>query len=553
LDIGDAGIGYDWTYDGILVDFVAQVPDFKQKLNNLLGSTNRKIYRDHFGNELVKIPLNFTADNDGLLRITNLDIEYSYTATIYYKKDDNIVNELNEHIVYTDAETIKIYFIVTSTSSGKLRFSDLKLNYNIPPDLNSNIPTLVAYEDTENLNLVDLSTYFIDTDEPTTNLNYSVVMNTQSEHTELFTNWTNILKFRPLTENWHGETEVVVQVLDSGLKKTYSNKFKIKVLPVNDEPTTKHLIPDIQMIEGGKESQLDLNLREYFTDIENDYLYYSMAIDPMNKLKVEQKEIIANIEDNHIITVEGIGDFNTNFNGTTRPIPIWIYCDDDKDVNTITNGSGNYTRQEILVRIQPVNDPPQWSNIPDEYLMEDDAQNFANCVGLYQYLSDDESESEELIIQILSNSNPNIDVSLNKGLLSVATPENYYGSTIVTLRASEPDPTYRTDTSLKIEIIPVNDDPSIFIHFPLNYADVSGTTKIQGSMFDVEDTVQLVEIKIDSMDSSENAVHFDWQQADIEVKFNNWTYVWDTTTVPDDEYRLDERDICEPARGERPK
>ncbi|MCK5559743.1 MAG: VCBS repeat-containing protein, partial [Thermoplasmata archaeon] len=537
LNIGDTGAGYDWEYSGILEDYVAQVPDFKTKLNNLIKTPRYTAFTDHYGNEFVVIPLNFTATNDGLLRLSKINIDYSYTAKIFKKKDDNIISELNEHIVYTDTETIKIYFIVTSSTAGKLEFSDLEVVYNIPPDLDMNVPTLTAYEDTENLNLVDLSKFFTDTDEPTTNLNYSVVMNTHSEHTELFTNWTNTLKFRPLTENWHGETEVVVQVLDSGLKKTYSNKFKIKVLPVNDEPTTKHFLPDMQLIEGGKESQLDLDLREYFTDIENDYLYYSLAIDPMNKLKVDRKEIIANIEDNHMITVDGIGDFNTKFNGTTLPIPIWIYCDDDEDVNTMADGTGNYTRQEILVRIQPVNDPPQWSSVPDVYLMEDDAQNFANCVELYKYLSDDESEPEELILQILSNSNPNIDVSLNKGLLSVAAPENYYGSTIVTLRASEPDPTYRTDTSFRIEIMSVNDEPSIFIHFPLPYADVWGTTKLQGSMFDVEDTVQLVEIKIDSMDASENAVHFDWQQAEIEVEFNNWTYAWDTTTVPDDEYR----------------
>ena len=53
--------------------------------------------------------------------------------------------------------------------------------------------------------------------------------------------------------NWFGETEVMVQVLDSGIKKTYSNKFKIKVKQVNDENTNKHMIKDVKLIEGGKE------------------------------------------------------------------------------------------------------------------------------------------------------------------------------------------------------------------------------------------------------------------------------------------------------------
>jgi hypothetical protein len=538
LDIGDMGTGYDWTYNGILEDYVASVPDFTQKLNNILGSSTKSTFTDIYGNDFVIIPLNFTSDNDGLLRIMSMGIEYTYSATIHKKGLDTIVSELNEHIVFTESDTIDLHFIITSTTSGKLKFTDLELVYNIPPDLDMNIPTIVAYEDTENLELLDLSTFFTDTDEPTLDLNYSVVYNSEFENVEVFTNGTNMLKIRPITPNWYGKTKVMIQVIDSGNKKTYSNQFKIVVQPVNDEPTNNHMISDVKMIEGGKSVTFDLSLREYFADIEEDYLYYSLVVDPKELLDPEQKEINAYIEDNSIVNIETTGDFNTETDGRNVPIPIWIYCDDDQEIDTMEDGEGTYTRQEILVTVMPVNDAPAWSSIPVVYLNEDDTDNFVDCVNLFDYLSDDESTDEELILQILSNSNPNIDVDISAGFMSIVAPEHYYGETYVTLRASETNPAFKADTSIQCIIQPVNDAPEIKITSHFDHAILSGQTTLKGWMTDVEDTVQLVEIKVDSTDSSGEGARFDWQQASIDTEGNNWTYSWDTSTVPDDYYKL---------------
>jgi hypothetical protein len=537
LDVGDVGQGYDWEYPGILEDSKIQVSDFTAKLNGLLNSPAYKTKRDFYGNDLVYIPLNFTSDNDGLLRATSFNIEYTYTATIHQVGLDSIISELNEHIVYTSADSIKLRFIVSASSAGKLKFDDLDLLYNIPPDIDSNIPPILAYEDTPNLNLKDLSEFFSDTDEPTVDLNYSVVYNSQSEHVEVFTNFTNILKFKPITPNWYGETEVMVQVIDSGFKKSYSNLFKIEVQPVNDEPTIKHQIPDVTMIEGGKEFSLDLDLRDYFTDIENDYLYYSLVIDPMDYLNVEQKNINAYIEDNTIINVKGIGDFNTDENSVNVPIPIWVYCDDDIDINTLEYGYKNYTRQEILVSILPVNDPPKWNSIPKVYVEEDNTAD----VDLHDYLTDDESPLSELSIQVISNPNPSIKVDVTGGQMRIHAPDNYYGATIITLRASEPNPEFFADTALEIAITPVNDEPSIEITSHDDHDTIRDTEKIKGTVIDIENNIQLVEVKIDATYASSDAPHFDYQQAIIDRIYNNWTYVWDTTTVPDGEYLVTAR------------
>jgi hypothetical protein len=538
VDVGNDSV-IDWEYtEGILENEIVQMEDFTQKLNNLLKQPQYKVKRDKYGTDFVYIPMKYTSQNDGLLRTTRFKIEYDYTATMYEVGLDNIVSELNEHIVYTSSDTLKLHFIVASSNAGKLKFSDLELLYNIPPDMNSKIPTLFAYEDTENFNLADLSEFFTDTDETSVGLNYSIVYNSKSEHVEVFTNNSNILKFRPITPNWYGETEVMAQVIDSGLKKSYSNLFKIVVQPVNDEPTIKHQIPDVTLIEGGKEFSMDLDLKEYFTDIENDYLYYSLFIDPMDYLNEEQKNIKAFLEDNTIINVKGIGDFNTDENGVNIPIPIWVYCDDDVDINTLDYGYKNYTRQEILISILPVNDPPQWQSIPTVYVEEDNTIN----VNLHDYLTDDESPLSELSIQVLSNPNPSIKVDITGGQMMIHAPDDYYGSTIITLRASEPNPEFKADTALEIKITPVNDEPTITItSHTEEYQTISNIEKIKGTVYDIEANIQLVEVKIDATYASADAPHFDWQQAIIDQIYNNWTYVWDTTTVPDGIYLLTAR------------
>jgi hypothetical protein len=550
LDIGDVGTGYDWEYNGIFEDDVVTLNNnnIKQKMNGLLSSNAYTTFTDFYGTEFVSLPLNFTSDNDGLIRITQLEIEYTYTATMHIKGSDTIVTELNDHIVYTSTDTVSLSFIITSSNAGILEFTDLDLYYNIPPDLDMNIPTLIAYEDTENLNLLDLSTFFTDTDEPTVNLNYTVIYNKEADNVEVFTNNSNILKIRPITPNWYGETEIVIQVVDSGKKKTYSNQFKILIQPVNDEPTAKHALPDINLIEGGKGYSIDLSLRDYFTDIENDNLYYTIEVDPKNKLPQYQKEINAIILDNYNVNIESIGDFNTYDNATDYPIPVWVYCDDDIAVNTLRDGDGNYTRQEILIRVKPVNDAPEWLSIPTTYLLEDDIRNFRNCVNLYDYLYDDESELDDLIIQIIGNSNPKIDVNIKKNYLSVTTDPDYYGSTVVTLRASEPNPEFKNEIGFEIIIQPINDRPWItYDPPPYNYDSVNDTVILIGDAFDVEDTVQLVEVKIESMDTnSADSINFDWQQAEIwfeelsDIR-SMWLYTWDTITVPDGDYEITAR------------
>ncbi len=546
LNIGDTGQGYDWEYTGRLVGVTEEVGDFTSKLNNLLKSPTYKVTRDFFGNEFVSIPLNFTANKNknGLIRVSEIMIGYDYTATIHQKGVNTIVDELNDFIVFSEGDMVQLHFIVSSSSAGTLKFSNLKVLYNIPPDIETFIPTLKVYEDIENLELLNLSEYFTDTDEPTVNLNYSVVKNTQAEHVDLFTNYTHTLKFRPITPNWYGEANIIVQVIDSGNKRAYSNEFTVQVIAQNDEPLKKIPVPDITLTEGEKYRVLDLELKEYFIDIEEDYLYYSMEIDPKGTLADEKKALKITKDDDNMVKISTVGDFNTYQGGIIDPVPVWIYCDDDVVMNTYADGPDNYSYQEILISVLPINDPPKWTDIPTVILHEDEEiERFENCMNIFDYLNDDETKRNNLKLKVIST-NPLIGVKLNvtnstHGYLSLEDVQpDYYGSTIVTITATDEEDK-RSTTNFGLQIAPVNDPPKVTITSHTAYETVSGALHISGTMLDVEETIKLVEIKIESTTIEQTETErFDWQQAELDLLEQQWHYHWNSTMVPDGQYRI---------------
>jgi len=542
LNVGDTGSGYDWMFTGRLEGTGILVEDYTGKLNQILKSPTYPSFTDQYGTELVKIPLAFTSNQNGLIRVSDFRIEYDYTATILKKNIYTLADELNEHIVYTEGDMAKLHFIVTSTSAGKLVFKNLNLIYNIPPDLKTEIPTLDVYEDAEDLNLLDLSKHFIDTDEPTIGLNYSVVYNSQSEHVDVYTNYTNMLKFTPLTPNWHGETLVQVQIIDSGNKKTYSNQFKIVVHAINDEPKRNKMIPDISLVEGEVDLELDLELREYFTDIENDYLLYSLEVDPQDLLDHVDKDITVVKDDDNLVKLTANGDFNT-YNSSIldhMPIPIWIYCDDDAAINTYDNGADNFTYQEILVTVQPINDAPIWSRIPRVVLYEDATETFSRFIYLPQYIQDDETPYAELTIEVLS-SNPSVEIKRSGEYLDlVNVPPDFYGSTEVTLIGTDALGK-KSVAHFSVLIFPVNDAPTIKLtsHGANKITDESGEFSISGNMYDTEHDVKLVELKIESLSVLiGESEQFDWQKATLNHEDGTWRYDWNSSMVPDADYQI---------------
>jgi hypothetical protein len=453
--------------------------------------------------------------------------------------------------VYTGSDTVTLNFIVKSSSAGKLKFSNLYVNYNIPPDQADIIPTQHAYEDTENLNLLNLSTYFSDTDQNTWDLNYTVISNSQSLHVDVFTNDSQILKFRPLTPDWYGETEVMIQVQDSGMKRKYSNPFKIIVHGVNDEPTAKDVIPDVVMYEGEQGVELNLGIREYFTDVDNTTLYYSLVMDPQSIYTLEMKGITADLDPDGIITINGLGDFNTEQSGINYPIPLWVYCDDDPEINTLNDGAGNYVYQELLVTVKPVDDPPEYiepneyrtdapielrRGIPTAILYEDEIETFQDFLNIYDFVIDDES-SESLKL-VVTSSNPTMKIQEKGGYLNVTVPENYYGTTDILVQATDDD-NHKIKVNFGLEIMAVNDVPQINILSHKDGAEVSGEITLTGNMSDIENTIQLVEIKIESKyQQSLDAEYFDWQQVFMGATRSDWSYIWNTTMVQDGPYKI---------------
>ncbi|MCK5560750.1 MAG: VCBS repeat-containing protein, partial [Thermoplasmata archaeon] len=138
LDIGDDN-SIDWSKSSEFTtteekDFTLQ---FKGLLNNPPTHISDKMVRDEYGNEFYLIPLNFTSDSSGYIGL-EVDIEYTYKAIIDIKPDGDLASELNEYIENFDPNispyliNITIPIRVTTTTAGKLKFSDLNILYNLP-------------------------------------------------------------------------------------------------------------------------------------------------------------------------------------------------------------------------------------------------------------------------------------------------------------------------------------------------------------------------------------------------------------------------------------
>lgn len=526
MDIGDDG-SFEWKPPGEFstTDNINIRAPLQGLLVNPPAHIANKMVRDAYGNEFYKIPLNFTSDTSGYIGL-EIDIEYSYKALINEKPGGDLAGELNEYMKKVDPNisphliNITIPIGVTTSTAGKIKISDVNIIYNLPPEFIKPIMTKTLEEDAVIDNLVDLSKHYIDPDEPSVDLKYTIESNSESENIRVYTDGTYYLKVAPEIPHWFGRTEVVVRATDMYGEYALSNEFIIKIEPIEDDPyaNAPRPIPDITIYEGGMDDSTDLDEMDYFIDPEGDSLFFEAEIDPENKYNGE--EITVNINSKNVLIVKGLGDWFGN------NVPVWLYCDDNSDVKTFEDG--NYEHQEILVHVLPVNDAPYWDEIPEINIDEDSFEEaYKNVLNLTYYVHDIDTPLENLSFNIQYNSDENIIVRLRENnSIDLKVPENYFGPSIVGVRAIDND-TF-SDTTFNIIINPINDAPTIDIESPLENTEVAGDTDIYGTAFDLEDTIQYVRIKINEFGI--------WEY--LSGDLNNWKFKWDATSIIPGTYQI---------------
>jgi hypothetical protein len=517
LDIGDDN-SIDWSKPGEFSDTVVidTTNILKPILNNPPSHIAQNVIKDDYGNEFYSIPFNFTSASSGYLGL-EVGIVYDYKAKINQKPDGNLTTELNQLIKSIDPNqssyitNVTIPVKVSTETAGKVTISDVDILFNLHPEFIKPILTIKINEDAVIDNLLNLNKHFDDPDLPFDKLTYTIDSNSEEDNIDIHTDYDQWLQVAPKIKHWYGRAEIVIRATDRYGEYALSNEFIIKSEPVEDNPDINEdrPLPDITIYEGGVDDSIDLDEMNYFYDPEGDSLFFVIEIDPKNEYVGE--DISVSISSKNELVVKGLGDWYGN------NVPVWVYCDDDKDVKTLDDG--NYVHQEILVHVLPINDPPYWTEIPEIKIPEDSPDvMFTNVLNLSHYAFDIDNDPEELRFELQYNSNEDIKIKLRENnSIDIEVEPDFFGTGTVGMRVYDNDSF--GDTTFKVNILPVNDPPSITIDSHVEYEQVAGLTTLFGTAMDVENDLQYVRIKI-GLDGN-------WQY--LTSDFNNWRYKWDTT------------------------
>ena len=137
----------------------------------------------------------------------------------------------------------------------------------------------------------------------------------------------------------------------------------------------------------------------------------------------------------------------------------------------VTDPDGSSDTDTFTITVDSVNDTPVLSGLPDRSLDEDTTLN--NTIDLWVYASDVETADSGLVFTIVGNSNPSCGASIDSsGYIDIQPAANWYGTSDVTVRATDPDGSSDTDT-FTITVISVNDQPWINPTVPDQHADTN--------------------------------------------------------------------------------
>jgi hypothetical protein len=531
VNIGDVGGTDDFAFTGPFKKL--EKIDFKNKLNTLLSSppSYLRTFTDDYGNELIEIPIRFTADALGNVLLKNMSIRYSYDATIDINPHDtNLVNELNDLIPKSGTGEFKVYLSLASDSPGVAKFSDLRIVFNEAPTTKK-IPDLSMNEGFDVFELLNLAQYFDDVEDEPEELSYSVYSQTNRNYilASIYNGYYLHLN-STVAPDWHGETEIIISAEDSEKGITMSNKFRVIINPVNDPPRVGRLIPNIDMRtnEVHKKYDLDDPNEYYFYDVDSSDIYFRSIIYSDTPEKYEDFVEIEIDNDTAVLEVR-------SFTKYKKQIPLRIYCSDLKSVRTMTISDLNKigTHQDILVNItqfglgkKPLF-PPVWKDIEDIEITEDDSR--MDWINLNDFVTDPDDDITDITFTVDSMTNSafvNVLILSSKdgtnNSLCIIPEVDFDGEALVVLKAEDDEHNYALE-EFRVKILPEPDNPVVEIISPFNNATVSGLVVISGSAYDAEGDLDNVEIKI-----GDNP----WVPVDGLAHWNfNWNSKEFTTTI----------------------
>ena len=368
---------------------------------------------------------------------------------------------------------------ISSSGPGRLSVSDPRFEYTIPPGCHGIPSVFSVYEDTLELELMDLAEYFYDDIDRGYEMSYRVVENSLIGTVNCYVQGGHYLALDALTgdlnDNYTGTVELVVEARDTSNLSVVSDPFTINIMNVNDEPAPDITIPNILLYES-VDHAFSITEEKYFVDGDGDYLYYDVMIDPLGET-----------EEDVDFTVYIDGDMiriTTTENGTCTDVSLWVFADDDTDVNT-PGKSADFVSQKILVTIRNVNDPPFMEKIDDVFMSMNEDRNDVFNVG--DFVTDVDTPSDELLYEVESISDvENFEVVLdwNNFVDINLLGENFEGTCHVLLSVSDGE--YSISGNFDIYVRAKNNPPTTSLLMP--YDDVIIPTSSVTLMWEGNDT-----------------------------------------------------------------
>ncbi len=522
LNVGINELPYEWQFSG-LFQGNEMVTDFYGAINNFI-SANENWEEDDYGNQYVDVPLNFSASAPGGFQISGLNVRYQCSATIdKTPNSQNLATRLNDMIpINTSGKSkakAKIYVAVYTNTKCKFRLSELEIEYNSAPEALEIPDTYTILEDSYDENLINLTEYYTDDYQDSIFLNYEVISYTNPEYVavDIYDKFfLGVNAGQEPNSNWFGETEIVITAIDSEGIRTHSNEFIVTITEINDPPEIGYQIPNMNLTANETNMDIDLDAEVliqniqgyYFTDVDSTKLYFKAIV-----AHYASDDLSAKIHSGNILNLTAIGEYRLN-------IPVRIFCDDDK--SSVSNLDDFYAEgiyQEFFVNITSLGGytPPIWSELPDTTIPEDTVKR--DWLNLRDYVTDFDDILENLTFSIatVTNSAYMTIVIGAGGTVDILPAANFDGISKVTLRVQDDEYNFDT-TSFTITMKPQNDIPTIEILSPGEREYVSGQTVIRGAAYDIEDTLERVELQIGDESN-------DWVIAEG-TKY--WTYSWDT-------------------------
>ncbi len=333
-----------------------------------------------------------------------------------------MIYDADTDIVYECASDVLIYFADNSVVGSLYAPHQLYAPADRPP---VSMPDYYTVEE-DNLLSVDAENGVLANDYDPDGLDLTAVLINNVVNGELLFNDDGSFTYQPFS-NFFGSDLFSYQAFDGTLFGEETT-VDITIEPVNDPPV-------FQFPPQGFAFDEDHDLIEYFenyiTDPEGDMIV---------NLTVSQAE-------NIIIDIAGmVVQFSALEN----------WYGSETVTFEATDVFGAASSQEVLITVNPVNDPPVIEIPFDQFIMTEDIQ---DSLDLTPYISD--IDNEQLTLYVSDNDHISVEVD---GFLVTLIPElNWYGSEVLNFVVSDNETRLTDNDFLEIIVQPENDAPVINI------------------------------------------------------------------------------------------